>query len=146
MNSPLTLGDFAQGFVARLVELGETAIRPKAHEDRFGLKRVIDALEAEIRMIKAQGSSIDPDWYRVLVALRNELKPSNSGAFDGFETALRNLQLSFTSCPNPFYEEIAFTVTKPYAKSVIDEYPDRERALIDCVAKAFVEARRSARS
>jgi len=143
MSAALTIGDFAQGFVAKLVEFGETAIHPKAPEDRIALRRVIDALEHELRNIHRDGSPEEAEWYRILVVLRNELKPSNSGAFDSFETALRNLQLSFTSCPNPFYEEIAFSVTKRYASAVFNEYPDRERHLIERAARAFVEARRS---
>src|SRR5258706_353039 len=113
--SALTLGDFTQGFVAKLVDSGETAIHPKAPEDRIAILSVIEAIEDELKTVaRGDSPSTDP-WYRALVTLRNELKPSNSGAFDSFETALRNLQLSFTSCPNPFYEEIAFSVTKPYA-------------------------------
>lgn len=145
MSATLTLGDFAQGFVAKLVESGETAIHPKAPEDRAALRRVIDTLENELRSVRPSKSPEETEWYRMLVVLRNELKPSNSGAFDSFETALRNLQLSFTSCPNPFYEEIAFSVTKPYASAVISEFPERARQLIERAASAFVETRRSAR-
>src|SRR6266849_4417099 len=126
MDASLTLGDFAQGFVAKLVESGETAIHPKAPEDRYALRQVVDAVEGELRSAKRDGSREEAEWYRTLVLLRNELKPSNSGTFDSFETALRNLQLSFTSCPNPFYEEIAFSVSKTYAKAVIGEYLDRQ--------------------
>lgn len=145
METTFTLGDFTQGFIAKLVELGETAIHPRAHEERMALRRVVDTVENELRNISSTKSPDDATWYKRLVLLRNELRPSNSGAFDSFETALRNLQLSLTSCPNPFYEEIAFSVTKPYAKALFNEYPDRERSLIERAAKAFVEARKEAR-
>lgn len=145
MSATLTLGDFAQGFVAKLVEAGETAIHPKAPEDRIALRRVISTLEDELHTANSNRTDDGTKWYQMLVVLRNELKPSNSGAFDSFETALRNLQLSFTSCPNPFYEEIAFSVTKPYASAVLKEYPDRERELIERAARAFIETRRSER-
>jgi hypothetical protein len=98
-------------------------------------------LEKEIDALRSKGD-IDKKWYRTLVSLRNQLRPSISGAFDGFESALRNLQLSFTSCPNPFYEEIAFTVTTPFAEAVVK---DRERHLVEAAAKAFINARKQAR-
>lgn len=144
MSSELTLGGFAEGFVAKLVAHGQTAIHPKAPEDRIGLKEVVQILEKEINALAAS-SGTDRAWYRALVTLRNELSPSMSGAYDGFESALRNLQLSFTSSPNPFYEEIAFNITKPFAEAVVSEFTPRQRELIARAAEAFIAARKQAR-
>lgn len=144
MSGELTLGSFAEGFVAKLITDGQSAIRPQSPEDRFGLNEVVQTLEREIQSIRGK-SDLDRDWYRALVMLRNELRPSMTGAFDGFENALRNLQLSFTSCPNAFYEEITFNVTRPFAEAVVSELPQPQRDLIARAAKAFVDARRQAR-
>src|SRR5688572_7697913 len=144
MSAELTLGSFAQGFVAKLIAEGQSGISPKAAEDRHGLNEVVKTLDKEIQSERANGAK-DKEWFRSLVMLRNELRPSLTGAFDGFENALRNLQLSFTSCPNAFYEDIAFNVTRPFAESVVSELPDRQRNLIARAAEAFVQARKRAR-
>lgn len=138
----LSLAQFVQGFVAELLRLGTSAVRPKSEPDREGFARVVEALNDEItRIRRAPDSESDQEWYRSLVRLRNELQASNSGAFDGFETALRNQQLSFTNSPNPFYEEIAFSVSRPFAQAVLKELPARARHLAGRAAEEFLKGR-----
>lgn len=141
----LSVTEFVQGFVAQLIEADAVALRPKSEQDREGFGRVVDTLNSEIaRLRRASPKGEDLDWYRSLVLLRNELQASSSGAFDGFERALRNLQLSFTNSPNPFYEEIAFSVSKPFASAVFDDLPHRAQELAKRAAVEFLTARRQA--
>lgn len=141
----LSVTQFVQGFVAQLIQLGAAAVRPKSDKDREGLARVVETFNQEIERLRREpGSSTRDEWYRSLVLLRNQLQASNTGAFDGFEAALRSLQLSFTNSPNPFYEEIAFSVSKPFAQAVLNELPDRARELAKRAAEQFLEGRSKA--
>lgn len=116
----LEIGSFARGFVAKLIASGVSAIRPHAREDRRGFQAVVDLLNKEID--DAGTSQGDRDRYMALVRLRNSLQASNIGAFDS----------------NPFYEEIVFTVSKPYAQALFGELPDFERDIIGKAADAFI--------
>jgi len=140
----LNVTSFTKGFIAHLVELGETAIYPKSTEDRRGFRSVIEALAAEIDRLRPSTDSEGRALYRALVLLRNELQASPTGAFDAMETALRNLQLSLTNCPNPFYEEISFTVSPPFAQALLKEIPDRQRSVVMKAAEAFLRTKRLA--
>ena len=140
----LTVTSFTKGLIAYLVALGETAIYPKSPRDRRGFQSVVEILETEISRLKSSNSTKDQELYRPLVRLRNELQASSTGAFDAFETALRNLQLNFTNCPNPFYEEIAFTVSVPFAKSILAELPESQRKLVEKAGIEFKTAREAA--
>jgi len=145
-DKDLSLARFMKGFVAALLTKGAASIRPKADEDRDALRRVVDLLENEIQSSRStpQTSAANKRWLRALVRIRNELQPSPVGAFDGFEAALRNLQLSVTNCPNPFYEEIAFSASRPFAEATLkDEFEVRERQLLEHLADGFLNCRRS---
>lgn len=112
---------FMKAFVAALIARGQNAVRPRALPDRRGFQEVVDLLDKEAERIEASGE--DHEALRAIVAVANQLRPSNTGAYDGFETELRALQLTFTRCPNLFYKEITFTVPEPYARSVIAALP-----------------------
>lgn len=136
----LNLELFTKGLVAKLIESGLHSVRPHSPDDQIGFQRIVELLNTEIARTKAETGSMDP-WYRQLVRVRNRLQPSNNGAFDNFETALRDLQYSFTGCPNAFYEEIEFEVSRPFAHSYLEDLPDRCRALVDEASRAFLSSR-----
>lgn len=142
--SVLTATDFARGFVASLVCQGADAIQPKSPSDRQGFRRVLETLDQEIARLREKGGSAGEQraLYRALVTLKAQFSPSNSGTYDSFEAALRNLQMSLTACPNPFYEDIEFTVSDAFANSILGEFPDKEREVISAAAAAFLKAKR----
>ena len=129
---------FTRGFAARLFQLNTKVIQPRNHQNRVGFRRVVDVLEAEVAELRSQDPR--PSLYRDLVRLRNELRPSNIGAFDNFEAALRDLQLSVTDSPNPFYEEIVLTSSRPNAEATLAELPEQQRRLVDKAAQAFFDS------
>ena len=51
-SGKLTLGSFTKGFVAKLIDLGETAIYPKSEGDRHAFSKVIELLNIEIDRLK----------------------------------------------------------------------------------------------
>ena len=130
----IDLEQFARGFIAALIDTDRASIQPKRPEHVQGFYRVRQLLEAEVERAK-QGQ--DREWYKQLVRLRNRLSPGPTGSFDQLETALRDLQLSFTESPNVYYEDIEFTISKPFAESTLRKFDDRERALMVGAAKAF---------
>jgi hypothetical protein len=138
----MDLLQFTKAFVAELVSRDLLAVRPKSPTDRRGFAGVVRQLDSAI--VKLQEESADKKQIRKLVRLVNSLRPSNTGGFEGFEAALRALQLTFSSCPNPFYEEISFDVPKPYAKATVAALPEFDRKLVDAAADAFLQAVRRA--
>jgi hypothetical protein len=128
---------FARGFVAALVEGNRTAVQPKRPEHRVGFHKVYARLEEEVQQARKVG---DREWLKEVVRLRNRLMPGPTGSFDQFETALRDLQLTYTESPNVYYEDIVFTVSKPFAQFTLASMGNRERDLVRKAALAFIAA------
>lgn len=132
----INLHAFTRAFIAGLVARDWDSIRPQNPSDRRGFARVVQLLDESVADLKERQESS----RRILDIARiaNDLRPSNSGAFDGFEAALRSMQLTLASCPNPFYEDIVFSVPKSYAQATIDDLPVMQRELIEKAVDAFV--------
>lgn len=128
---------FMKAFVAGLVLRNRMAIRPQNPSDRRGFAKIVEILDQKIDELEEAG--LNRELVRELVRIANSLRASNTGGYEGFETALRGLQLTFASCPNPFYEEIAFSVPRPYAQSVLDALPTKQRELVAKIADAFAK-------
>jgi hypothetical protein len=131
----IDLERFTRGFVAALVERNQPSIQPKRPEHVRGFYKMRELLDAEVARAR---DGTDREWLQQVVRLRNRLSPGPTGSFDQFETALRDLQLSFTESPNVYYEDIEFTLSKPFANSTLSKLADRERSLVNNAAAAFV--------
>ena len=131
---------FCKAFVAALVLRGERVLEPKRASDRRGFRSMIKELEAQVARARSNDESQRP-WYKQLVRLRNELYPSNNGAFDALEMTLRDLQTSAVSCPNPDYDYISFDISPIFASSILDGLSEPERVLAKAAAEAFGSAK-----
>lgn len=129
---------FIAAFIAALVVNGRTAIKPKTAHDQSSFYRVYELIEEEVRRLR-QNMASSPATYREMVRLRNSIQPSSSGAFDGFEHLLRDQQLWLTACANPFYEEISFEITEPYARSILERANESTRTLAEIAASKFLD-------
>jgi hypothetical protein len=112
-------------------------VRPDDLHTRRGFAQVVRVLDDAKVALKSKGA--DSDFVRRVGRLANELRPGNTGAFDGFETALRQVQLTFTSSPNPDYDDIVFSVSKAYAESAVAELPPDQRQIVQEAIKVFIE-------
>jgi len=74
------------------------------------------------------GCSAKPDTFDPCVPI-----PGSNGS------AANQVGMTFSSCPNPFYEEIAFDVPKPYARATVEDLPEFGRRLVDAAAAAFIQ-------
>jgi hypothetical protein len=142
MTSTFEFDEFTRGFVAALVEAELSSIQPKDPVQRLAFYKVWKFIGE--RAEQARSSTTKQDWLRKVVRIRNRMSPGQSGAFDQFETALRDLQLSLTESPNPSYEDIAFTVSKPFANSVLSEMSQDERELVRQAAEVFLKSTNAA--
>jgi hypothetical protein len=129
--------DFMKGFVAGLVLKNRLSLRPQSPSDRRGFAKVVRKLDQKIDEFEHEKKN--PELVDQLVQIANELRSSNTGGYEGFETALRSLQLTFASCPNPFYEEIAFSVPIPYAESTVESLPAPQRDLVKELVAEFLQ-------
>ncbi|UFI04667.1 hypothetical protein [Roseibium aggregatum] len=133
----LDLQAFAKAWVAELVELGISGVRPHDPLDRLGFETVVATLDNKIEELLANGApkrDVLP-----LLKIANELRPSNAGDFEGFELALRSLQLTFTASPNPWYDYIDFPISEPHANSYLKRLPISVREITAATAKAYAE-------
>ena len=135
---PADVQTFMKGFIAELVSKGRLAVHPRDLPDRRGFQSVVDLLDEEADRIEATRG--DEDYLNLIVSVANRLRPSNTGAYDGFESELRALQLTFTRVPDYSYRDITFTVPEPFARSVIDKLPENLRGLVERAAERFILA------
>lgn len=133
----LDLKTFTKAFVAGLVMRDMYEVRPGDTATRRGFEGVVEVLDQAREAIKSQGG--DKAVIRMLGRLANELRSSNTGAFDGFEAALRQVQLTFTASPNPDYDDIVFSVPKSYAEAEVSGLEPAQRKLVDSAVEIFVE-------
>lgn len=139
-GASIDLHSFTKGLVAGLIQRDVKAVYPHDKRDRRAFEKVVRLLDKEIERLRKAGTPASA--LLALARVANELRPSNTGTFEGFEAALRSLQLTFTSSPNPFYDDIAFPVSKTQALSFIDKMPPLQKHLALSAAKAFVAERR----
>lgn len=135
-SPPFDRMSFFEAFASSLVVRDMTGVSPDEPRSRRGFSRVLAIVEAKVQELR---DTADEDSYRQLVRLRNDLKPSSSGSYDGFEAALRSLQLTISSCPNPFYTEIAFTMPRSQAAAKLEQLGSLGRELASQSAEAFLE-------
>ena len=136
-SSKMDVNTFTKAFVASLVAHELSVIRPHHADDRRGFTRVIQFLDTKIAELEQAGDQ--KTMLRQLVRITNQLRQSNTGGFEGFEAALRGLQLTFVNCPNPFYDEVAFTVSKSYAESTVNNLPELQREIVTAAADVFLK-------
>jgi hypothetical protein len=137
-DDPLSPEEFARGFIAALVANGRAAIMPTDPRDRAGLYRAYTFVKGKVDALTNSGRTKGDRFY-ALVRVRNALKPSNNGAFDSMENLLRAQQLSLTSSPNPFYEQIGLNISKTYANALLAEFDPKDRKFIAEVADRFLQ-------
>ena len=136
---PFEFEDFTRGFVAALVEAERSSIQPKNPTQRRAFYRVWALIGEKAAKARTEAiGSNETEWLKAVVRIRNKMSPGQSGAFDQFETALRDLQLSITESPNPSYEDISFTASKPFANSVLEQLSNSERELVLEAAHLFI--------
>jgi len=134
----IDLHSFTKAWVAGLVSSEVDAIRPHDPRDRRGFASVVEFLDRKVGLLVEQGAPADA--VLPLLQVANELRPSNTGGYEGFEAALRALQLTFTSSPNPWYDDIEFPVSQTQARSFMKLIPGPQRRLALEAVEAFMKA------
>ena len=132
----LDVRSFTKAFVAGLVTHDMFEVRPGDLETRRGFAGVVRVLDEQKRALQERGGP--KELVRSLARVANELRPSNTGAFDGFEAALRQAQLTFTTSPNPDYDDIVFSVPKAYAEATVGELPSEQKEIVNRAVDVFV--------
>lgn len=140
MTLALTPNDFFKAWVSGLVLGGERVIEPDRPVTRRALDAVRTYLEREVEHSE-QAGDFDLEYY--LLDLRNQFLPSNSGAFDGVERALRNLQTSVVMSPNPDYEEMVLEVPPTFARGIVESLPQEDRKLVEMAVMAYLTVKKT---
>jgi hypothetical protein len=135
----IDLHSFTKAWVAELVEKNVDGVRPHDPVDRRAFAAVLQSLDNHIDELSKK--DVPTEDILPLLQVANELRPSNTGSYEGFETALRALQLTFTSSPNPWYDSIAFPVSQVQARSFLNLVPAVLREIASDAAKAFITSR-----
>ncbi|GAB5505964.1 MAG: hypothetical protein Rhirs2KO_11270 [Rhizobiaceae bacterium] len=119
-----------------MVEADSRSFQPMNPDHRLGLYRVWEYLDRLVEDARGQEAS---DWFRSLVRIRNRIAPGHAGVFDQFQTELRDLQLSLTESPNPSYEDIVFSVSRPFAASLLDQLGDERSEVVRQAVRLFLK-------
>jgi hypothetical protein len=135
----IDLHSFTKAWVAELVDRHVDGVRPHDPVDRKAFAAVLKSLDHRIEELSKQ--NVPSEAILPLLQVANELRPSNTGSYEGFETALRALQLTFTSSPNPWYDSIAFPVSQVQARSFLSLIPHVLRDIASDAANAFIASR-----
>ena len=135
-DATLEARDFTRGFIAALVVRGFSSLQPMSPTHRRGLYRVFQYIAACAAEARHEGGR---EQFKALVRIRNRIAPGQAGAFDQFQTDLRDLQLSLTESPNPSYEDISFSLTKPFASSLLDQLGEGRSRIVTEAARLFLE-------
>lgn len=130
----MTLAAFTKGFIAELVARDRLLIRPNEAADKAGFGRVVDALDRRVDSLVEAG---DMRSAGDLVEIANRLRPSNTGAYEGFESALRAQQLTFARCPNPDYDDIEFPIPKDFALTEVEALASPDRKIVRIAVSSF---------
>lgn len=135
----LSPSSFFKAWVSALVVKGERAIAPDQPATREALDAVRKFLDGRALASESRGNA---DEEFTFLDLRNQFLPTNTGAYDGVERALRNLQTSLVMSPNPDYEEIVLEVPQALASSLINSLSDQEREFVQHAANAYLDTKR----
>lgn len=130
--------EFVRGFTAVLVTKDVTTIRPKHVEDLRALHEMWRYLRNEVEAVRKRAT--DKALLQDLVLIRNALAPGPTGAHDQFESLLRDLQFSSTESPNPHYDDIELTTSKPFARSTLEQMDVFRARITEAAAKVYLEA------
>ena len=131
----LTTDAFVEAFAAMLVQRGQRHVRLNEPAVRDQLFRVYEFLEPEVDRTDGGGS-----WTRSLVNIRNLFRPSPIGAFDEFESLMREKQIYLTEHPNPYYKDIAIKLPAPAAASIVKSLDTKVRELVSQAVTRYMEA------
>lgn len=128
---------FVKGFIAKLVLEGHRSIPPRDPHVRRGLKRVVEMLDEQARLLMAQegGMASARPW----IDAGNQLRLSPTGGVENWERALRSAQLTFTQVGNPDYELVSFEIDPARAESELTHLEPSFRNFIDQAAAAFIK-------
>jgi hypothetical protein len=127
---------FFRGFLAslRLRHQEFVDTRENLHHERF--REVAAQLERAHREGRAGADEL-PRLFRPTMA---------TGLYGELDDALLELQEGYGSSPNPTYPGLKLVLTEDRAKDALDEFSPEARALLDDLARAFIESRPSTRS
>jgi hypothetical protein len=129
--------DFAKYLIAELVVRGKKSFRPYDRDDQRSVMSLLDFVAEKVEAVRARRDSPQVPGFKDLVRIRNNVAPSHTGAFDSFESLLRDQQHWLTSSRNPFYDVIEFDLPKSVAKKIIDDLDDDLRAFVREASNAY---------
>ncbi len=128
--SEFTVNDFCRALVSTLVEKYEK------HDIHFDDERTAKALGSVIEAVwneaKRSWDAGDCDRAAVLANWLDSIAPNpNTGAFDGFWQAFRNLQPLDLGVKNPRYIRLDATLDHSYRKATLETIPTEWLGLVE---------------
>lgn len=130
---------FLKSVIAALVLQGVKSVFPHRVDDMNAMRALIDFLDEEIDHLEA--SKVEIEDLLPMIELVNSLRSSGSGSFEGFESALSDLQKTMASRRNPWYEKIDFPIPASYAESYLASAGEEMNKLSIAAAKVFADNR-----
>ncbi len=133
-----TVGRYCEALICALLVRRKSHLRFDDAKTTRALGDLIDQLRAEAREAERVG---DAGLTYDLFVLLNQISPNpNTGAYDGFWSALRDLQPAYAEVRNPYYLALEFKGTPSIAETAVKELPERWKKIVTQSAEMLSKA------
>jgi hypothetical protein len=133
-----TVGQYCEALICALLVRKKSHLRFDDAETTHALGNLIAKLRADAKEAERAG---DTGLTYDLFVLLNQISPNpNTGAYDGFWSALRDLQPAYAEVRNPYYLALEFKGTPSIAETAVKELPERWRKIVTQSAEMLSKA------
>lgn len=133
---PLPAESFARLLIASLTLRGACEIDLGSRKDRESLGRLVDEIEKIItEQLQAQPLS---RMVKDLIRIHNQISPSDSGAFDGFEELITAQQYWIVSRYNPSLDKIKLSIHPEIAQHLLNRASSEVQIILSRIIGVFL--------
>lgn len=137
IGQTLSLASFSQSFLSSLALIGKRKIDFGSESDIEGLERISDWLTEYIQLLRQNDGARKSQLYYDLVAIRNQIQLSETGAPDGFEEMLSTQQTWLAAKLNPSLTRFRIEMGDDVAKHTLSRQPSQIVDIVDFLARVF---------
>lgn len=140
LSTKLTTNTFTKAFIAQLVLSDFKSLCIDDWSSLQGFRSAVEFLDCCVERLNCSSTSDQYPLFCFLVHIANELRPSSTGAFDGFKHALVCQQLTFCnlSVDDRNHRTLGFDISKSYAREEIVRLTKPVQLIIEQFTQAFV--------
>jgi hypothetical protein len=136
-NDGLSIASFSQSFLSALALQGKRKIDFNSESDMAGVERITDWLTSYIKELRMDEIARKTQLYYDLVAIRNQVQLSETGAPDGFEEMLSEQQTWLAAKLNPSLTRFKIEMDNDLAEHTLSRQPRQIIDIVNFLARMF---------